>query len=111
MKITRGRALRWSAAAAFVLSLPLWLYSCMIPMPGKSFRGALPPATPAQSDLAAALRRDVVELAEKIGERNVVRYDALRKAADYVEAQLRAAGPVSRQTYTASDRACDNLEV
>src|SRR5213079_1666550 len=52
-----------------------------------------------------------VELAEKIGERNVEKYAALKKAADYVEAELRAAGPVVRQTYTASGHPCDNLEV
>jgi hypothetical protein len=40
-------------------------------MPGKSHRGPLPPLTPEQSALVPALRRDVVELAEKIGERNV----------------------------------------
>jgi Zn-dependent M28 family amino/carboxypeptidase len=53
----------------------------------------------------------VIELAEKIGERNVVKYDELKKAADYIEAGLRVAGPVSRQTYSASGRPCDNLEV
>ena len=53
----------------------------MILMPGKSHRGPLPPLTPAQSALVPGLRRDIVELAEKIGERNVVKYAELRKAA------------------------------
>lgn len=83
----------------------------MVPMPGKSFKGALPPLTAGQSALAAALRRDVVELAETIGERNVIRYDELKRAADYVASQLQGAGTVARQTYSASGRACDNLEV
>jgi len=83
----------------------------MILMPGKSHRGALPPLTPRQTELAAHLRRDVVHLAETIGERNTDRYAELRRAADYVEKQLSVAGPVSRHTYTASGKACDNLEV
>ena len=83
----------------------------MILMPGKSHRGPLPPLTPAQSALVPGLRRDIVELAEKIGERNVVKYAELRKAADYVESQMSAVGRVSRHTYTASGRPCDNLEV
>ena len=105
------RILRWSAAGAILLGLPLWLYSCMIPMPGKSHRGPLPALTPDQRALADALRHDVVELAEKIGERNVARYAELKRAADYVEAGLRVAGPVARHPTTASARPCDNLEV
>jgi Zn-dependent M28 family amino/carboxypeptidase len=80
-------------------------------MPGKSHRGPLPPPTPKQTELAAALRRDVIELAEKIGERNTFQYEALKKAADYMERGLAPAGKVSRQTYTASGKACDNIEV
>jgi len=53
----------------------------------------------------------VVDLAEKIGERNVVHYGALKQAADYVEAGLGVVGPVARQTYEANERPCDNLEV
>ncbi len=83
----------------------------MIPMPGKSYRGPLPPLTPKQAELSAQLRRDVVELAETIGERNTRRYDELRRAADYVEKQLSVAGAVSRHTCTADGKACANLEV
>ena len=107
----RRRLLRSSAAAAFLLFTLTGLYSCMISMPGKSHQGPLAPATPTESSLASALRRDVVELAQTIGERNVVKYAALKKAADYVEAGLRVAGPVARHTYQASERDCDNLEV
>jgi Zn-dependent M28 family amino/carboxypeptidase len=107
----RRRILRWATAAAFLVSIPTGLYSCMIAMPGKSHQGPLLPITPSESALASVLRRDVVELAETIGERNVVKYAALRKAADYVEAGLRVAGPVTRHTYQASGRDCDNLEV
>lgn len=111
MSINRKRVVRWSLSAALVLALPISLYSCMILMPGSSHRGPLAPPTPAQSVLAGELRRDVVELAETIGERNVVKAAALRMAADYVESGLRVAGTVSRQRYEASGQPCENLEV
>jgi Zn-dependent M28 family amino/carboxypeptidase len=111
MAINRKRVLRWAIGVAIVLGLPLWLYSCMILMPGKSHAGPLPPLTPAQSALVPALQTDVVELAEKIGERNVLKYPELRRAADYVASRLAAAGKVERHTYTAGGRECDNLEV
>jgi len=111
MTPTLKRRLRWTVYPFLLICLPVWLYSCMIPMPGKSHRGPLPPLRPEQIELAAALRRDVVELAEKIGERNTFCYAALRKAADYVERELAVAGKVARQTYTARGKACDNLEV
>jgi Zn-dependent M28 family amino/carboxypeptidase len=111
MTVRRKQAVRWSLAAGIFLGAPLWLYSCMIPMPGKSHQGPLPPLSPAATALADSLRRDVVELSEKIGERNTDRYDALRRTADYLESELKTAGAVSRQTYSASGRACDNLEV
>lgn len=97
--------------STLVVWLPLSLYSCMIPMPGKSHRGPLPPPTPKQSELAAALRRDVVELSEKIGERNTLKYEALKKAADFMDRGLSVAGKTSRQTYSASGKDCDNIEV
>jgi Zn-dependent M28 family amino/carboxypeptidase len=105
------RVLRWTAVAAVLAALLAGLYSCMISMPGKSHQGPLPPLTPSESALASALRRDVVELAVTIGERNVVNYAALKKAADYVESGLRVVGPVRRHTYQADGRDCDNLEV
>jgi Zn-dependent M28 family amino/carboxypeptidase len=103
--------IRMAVYSTLFLWIPLGLYSCMIPMPGKSHRGPLPPSTPKQADLAAALRRDVVELADKIGERNVEKYAALQKAADFIERELSVVGKVSRQTYPASGKDCDNLEV
>ncbi len=107
----RKRALRWGVLGTLVVLLPVWLYSCMISMPGKSHRGPLAPLSPGETAIASGLKRDVVELAVTIGERNVRRYDALKKAADYIESGLRVAGTVARQTYTASGHACDNLEV
>jgi hypothetical protein len=105
------KRLRWIVYPFLLIVVPLWLYSCMISMPGKSHTGPLPPLSPKQTELSVALRRDIVELAEKIGERNTIHYGALQKAADYIERELSVAGKVSRQPYTASGRVCENLEV
>ena len=43
----------------------------MIGMPGKSYRGELPPADEVLLSLAGELRQDVTRLAVDIGERNV----------------------------------------
>jgi len=83
----------------------------MIPMPGRSHRGPLPARTSRQSDLAGQLERDILMLAQTIGERNVARYLELKRAADYIEKELSAAGTVGRHTHTASGKPCDNLEV
>lgn len=112
MSPKQKKILRWSLRALVYVGIPLGLYSFMIPMPGSSHRGALPPATSRQTDVAAELRRHVAELAEKIGERNVTRrYEALKKAADYMDRELAVAGKVARQTYTAAGKSCDNVEV
>jgi Zn-dependent M28 family amino/carboxypeptidase len=57
------------------------------------------------------LRRHVDALASEIGERNVWRYAALRRAAEYIESELRGCGyPASRQTYEVSRLPVDNIE-
>jgi Zn-dependent M28 family amino/carboxypeptidase len=80
---------------------------------GASYRGALPPADDALRALAAELRQRVAHLVDRIGERNVARHAReLAKAADYIDAELRAAGfTVRRQEYTVSGTTCANLEV
>ncbi len=111
IKIPRRQQIRIAVWSAVLLLPPLGSYSCMIAMPGSSHSGALPALTPEQSAISAGLRRDVVELAERIGVRNLAHYPALKKAADYIESQLRIAGTVTRQTYTVDGKAVDNLEV
>ncbi len=82
-------------------------------MPGRSFRGELPPADDALKSLTAELRRDVAYLAEEIGERNVQnRPHELSVAADYIESEFVAAGyAVNPQEYEVDGRNCRNLEV
>ena len=62
--------------------------------------------------LEQRLRRHVERLAGEIGERNVWRPQALRAAADYIEAELSAQGhAVQAQSYEARGVRCRNLEV
>ena len=85
----------------------------MVRMPGKSFRGVLPPADEQLTALADELRRDVSQLAEEIGERNVLnRPQELAQAAEYIADELAVAGyDVSGQEYDVSGVACLNLDV
>ena len=93
----------------FIVALFWWR---MIRMPGKSFRGPLPPLTAEQTTLRDELRRHVEKLAGEIGERNVYLPKKLAAAADYIEATFSNAGhTVSRQSYVASGETCHNLEV
>jgi len=111
IKIPRRQKVRIAVWTAILLLPTLGFYSCMIAMPGSSHSEALPVLTPEQSAISVGLRRDVVELAETIGVRNLSHYPALKKAADYIEGELKVAGAVSRQTYEVDGKPVDNLEV
>lgn len=81
-------------------------------MPGKSYRGQMPPLTAQEIDLRDALRRDVEKLAGEIGERNVWRYRALAAAADFLEASLaKHFYDVCRQGYEVAGVTCYNIVV
>ena len=81
-----------------------------IAMPGRSYRGALPPATPAQQALGAELRRDVETLASE--QRNVPLLENLRAAETHIEQSLTAAGyRVARQEYASEGSTVANIEV
>jgi len=58
------------------------------------------------------LRNHVAALAGGIGERNVWRYSALQRAAEYIEGELRRSGySPTRQTYEVSRLPVSNIEV
>ncbi len=81
-------------------------------MPGHSFEGALPPPSPAQLDLARRLETHVATLAGRIGERNMWRYRALLRAADYIEASFVSAGHEPRsQAFEVQGKTVRNIEV
>src|SRR2546429_2043429 len=80
-------------------------------MPGRSFTGPLPHATAAQLSLAEQIQKDVTKLAGEIGHRDTDHPGALAQAADYIEAQLRAAGlKVTRHPYVVAKQTVFNLD-
>src|SRR4051794_13767163 len=84
---------RLAALLVAVLGTLVGGYLAMIRMPGRSYRGPLPPPTGGQSALRDELRRDVVALAEGIGGRSAYHAPAgLAAAADHLEAELARAG-------------------
>lgn len=89
-----------------------WLgVQVMIRMPGRSHRGALPPLTGEERELATRLRGHVTRLAGEIGERNVWRYDNLRAAAAYIEGAFGSMGyAIARQEFDTMGRSTANLE-
>ena len=82
-----------------------------IRMPGKSYRGPMPPLTVQETDLRDALRRNVEKLAGEIGERNVPRYRALAAAADFLESSLQKSSYDARRLgYEVAGMTCYNIE-
>lgn len=81
-------------------------------MPGKSYVGPLTPLTNQERTLLDVLRQDVEKLADEIGERNVVHYQNLSTAEDFIEKSFEEAGyEVRRHGYEVSGKTCYNIEV
>ena len=110
--IVTKRALVRIAILGILLTAPvLIVWFTMIRMPGKSYRGTLPPLSAEQAVLRDELQRDLEVLAGEIGERHTYRYDKLVAAVDFLEHELRQAGyDVGRQTFEAHGRECVNLD-
>jgi Peptidase family M28 len=97
----------FSLALALALVL-LWWFE--VRMPGKNVSRAAA-LSPEETVLRAELRSDVQTLAGEIGERNLVHYPALDRAARWMEQSFSAAGLRSlRDTYELRGRACHNIE-
>jgi acetylornithine deacetylase/succinyl-diaminopimelate desuccinylase-like protein len=80
-------------------------------MPGNSYKGSLPPLTEVEVERREKLKNHVSALAERIGERNLHHYDALKASVDFIENELRSAGrQVAEQDYTLSGKLVKNIE-
>lgn len=90
--ITRASAKRIMVYLGILVLAAVISWFVMIRMPGSSYTGPLPPLTPRQSALAASLRRDVEELAGRIGQRNFGSRDRLVEAAEVIERRFRDLG-------------------
>lgn len=83
----------------------------MIPMPGRSFSGPLLPLSEKEADTSIKLKTHVHTLAEKIGERNLWRYDALGDSADHIRDSFRSVGysPLE-QSFSVEGKTVRNIE-
>ena len=87
----------------------------MAGVPGRSYRGPLPPLTDEERALAPRLKGHIVAIASR--EHNVAHYDELEKSARYIETTLESYGyAVNRQRFDADDfvsgsRSVRNIEV
>jgi hypothetical protein len=99
------------AAGIFALGAGFVSAWRMTQMPLRSYRGALPPLSPAQSELAGRLSEVVRQLSSTIRERNLQREGSLQATTEYLSRELTQAGyAVSEQPYTIQGEAVSNLE-
>src|SRR6478672_208560 len=89
----------WILIPILVIGTGVWWL--MLRMPGTTHSGAAAPLTKREMALRDSLHRDVDKLAGEIGERNLVHYDALTTAANYLGRELLDAGyQVERNEFT-----------
>lgn len=100
----------WLVLGLGTLFLGILLVRYMVSMPSRSHRGSLPPLSEPEAVVAIQLRRHVEMLAHAIGERHLYRPAALEAAADYISAELTAAGlPVVSQRFAVQGVEVRNL--
>src|SRR4051812_18937845 len=111
MKISGPVAPRWGLLVRALVAVSTMGVMIGCTMPGKSFSGPLPPVTAAQQSLAEEFRRDVTHLAGEIGHRDTAHPEALARAAEWIEAEFRAAGlEPRRQGYEVDGQTVYNLD-
>ncbi|BCG45302.1 hypothetical protein GEOBRER4_n0055 [Citrifermentans bremense] len=101
----------FAGSCALLLAIIATAGGSMIVLPGKSYRGALPPLQREELLLSERLQQHVGFLAGTVGERNMAHYRSLVRASDYVRAELGKAGlSVSEQSYSVDGKVVANLE-
>ena len=82
----------------------------VLKMPGKSFRGPMPPLTQNELDLRTILMKNMRVLASEIGERNLYQHANLSRTAGFLEESLKGHGClVSRQKFYVDSKDCYNV--
>jgi Zn-dependent M28 family amino/carboxypeptidase len=105
----RGRSVFWIVLIMLVLMAALAI-AFMTAMPGKSYTGSLPSLSDEQVATSANLKKHVTYLAGSIGERNVIAYQNLESARQYIKDSLDVLGyGVRSQDYTVQMRKVQNL--
>ncbi len=106
---------QWIRAGVLMGSITLLLVglgACAMSMPGRSYRGPLPPLTPEQERIRDGLKTHVEKLAGEIGERNLYRYAALDQSAAYIQDSFEKLGyKVGAQEFQVSGKTVRNLDV
>ena len=110
--IDRAAAARIAVFFALLGAIAAAGYGVMIAMPGRSYRGELPPSDSATDALSQAMQADLRHLADQIGERNVGNEPlGLAKTADWLEEGLRKSGyDPERQTFEVHQVPCSNVD-
>ena len=81
-------------------------------MPNTSYSGPFKPLSESELLLKDNLKKHVYMLGEKIGERNIRRYNELNESAGYIENTLAELGyDVSKQEYQVENKILKNIEV
>src|SRR5215471_17113943 len=108
---TRGIVMG-SLLLAFIAAVAVSWIVFMTAMPGRSYRRTSPPLSPQELESAANLKKHVVYLADTIGERNVIAYQALESTRQYIEDFLSREGyQVRSQEYVVQMTKVRNLIV
>jgi hypothetical protein len=114
MKVfTKAALIRVAVLSLIVMFLLTLGWNTVINMPGKSYRGDLPPLTEREQALEVELRQSIESISgEEIGEHNYFFYSQLEAVADWIESEFTAAGyEPTRQTYQVNGQQFHNLEV
>ncbi|MDP1662963.1 MAG: M20/M25/M40 family metallo-hydrolase [Phycisphaerales bacterium] len=111
-KVVSKGALKRLAGLFAVIALVLYgCYWLMVSMPGESFAGPRPAATPAQLASAERICADVEFLASKVGKRSTLDPRGMAEAAKWIMAQMRGAGfGEPGQTFVERNAKTPNLE-
>jgi hypothetical protein len=80
-------------------------------MPGSSHSGPLQPLSSEEGEVCNNIKQHISVLAEKIGERNIWKYDNLKASASYIEKAITEMGyEVKKQEYMVMGERVENLE-
>lgn len=110
--VSKAALMRLLVLAGICGILISWAWFNLIWMPGKSYKGLIPPLTQQEAILKTALQQDVEKLSAEIGEHNYLYDKNLEAAANFLEASLTASGyKVQRQFYQVANQIFSNLEV